>query len=81
MLELPRAGEVAVTGLHFLLPIVVLLWCILVERLSPALSAFWATLAMIFVVLTPAPPQISHSRHGPTSPLTSGAASWISGTA
>jgi TRAP transporter 4TM/12TM fusion protein len=55
MLELPRAGEVALTGLHFLLPIVVLLWCILVERLSPALSAFWATLAMIFVVLTQHP--------------------------
>ena len=55
MLELPRAGEVALTGLHFLLPIVVLLWCILVERLSPATSAFWATLCMIFVVLTQHP--------------------------
>ncbi len=52
MLELPRPGEVALTGLHFLLPIVVLLWCILHEDLSPAASAFWATLAMIFVVLT-----------------------------
>lgn len=49
---LPRAGDVAVTGLYFLLPIVVLLWCILLERLSPALSAFWATLAMIFIVIT-----------------------------
>ncbi len=52
MLELPRAGEVALTGLHFLLPIVILLWCILVEGLSPALSAFWATMAMTFVVFT-----------------------------
>ncbi len=52
MLELPRAGEVALTGLHFLLPIVVLLWCILVERLSPATSAFWATMAMTFVVFS-----------------------------
>jgi len=49
---LPRAGEVALTGLHFLLPIVVLLWSILHEGLSPATSAFWATMAMIFVVLT-----------------------------
>ncbi len=49
---LPKAGDVAVTGLYFLLPIVVLLWCILLERLSPALSAFWATLAMIFIVVT-----------------------------
>ena len=55
MTVLPRAGEVAVTGLHFLLPIVVLLWCILIERLSPSFSAFWATLAMIFVVLTQHP--------------------------
>ncbi|MEE4236693.1 MAG: TRAP transporter permease [Anderseniella sp.] len=52
LLELPRAGEVALTGLHFLLPIVILLWCILVEGLSPALSAFWATMAMTFVVFT-----------------------------
>ncbi|MEZ5447957.1 MAG: hypothetical protein R3E89_02670 [Thiolinea sp.] len=29
-----------------------LLWCILIERLSPALSAFWASVAMIFVVFT-----------------------------
>ncbi len=52
MLELPRPAEVALTGLHFVLPIVILLWCILVERLSPALSAFWATMAMTFVVVT-----------------------------
>lgn len=52
MLELPRPAEVALTGLHFILPIVILLWCILVERLSPALSAFWATMAMTFVVVT-----------------------------
>lgn len=53
--ELPRVGSVAVTGLHFLLPIVILLWCILLERLSPALSAFWATSAMIFIVVTQHP--------------------------
>ncbi len=50
--ELPRAGDVAVTGLYFLLPIVILIWSIVVERLSPALSAFWATIAMIIVILT-----------------------------
>lgn len=55
MTILPRPGDVAVTGLHFLLPIIVLLWCILIERLSPAFSAYWATLAMIFVVLTQHP--------------------------
>jgi TRAP transporter 4TM/12TM fusion protein len=50
--ELPRAGEVAITGLYYILPIVILIWCIIVERLSPALSALWATIAMIVVILT-----------------------------
>ncbi len=53
--ELPRPGATALTGLHFFLPIVVLIWCILIERFSPALSAFWATMAMIFVALTQHP--------------------------
>jgi TRAP transporter 4TM/12TM fusion protein len=53
--ELPRAGATAITGLYFILPIVILIWCIVVERLSPALSAFWATIAMITVALTQHP--------------------------
>ncbi len=53
--ELPHAGETAKTGYYFLLPIVILIWCIIVERLSPALSAFWATIAMIVVALTQHP--------------------------
>ena len=73
MTVLPRAGEVAVTGLHFLLPIIVLLWCILIERLSPALSAFWATMAMLFVVVTQHPLKAWFRRGtalaGPTSGL------------
>jgi len=52
---LPRAWDVAVTGFHFILPIIVLIWCILIERLSPTLSAYWATLAMIFIVFTQRP--------------------------
>ncbi len=52
--ELPRAGETAVTGLYFLLPIIILIWCILPtpDRLSPALSAFLATLFMSLLALT-----------------------------
>ena len=53
--ELPRAGDVAVTGLYFILPIVILIWCIIIERLSPALAALWATVAMIIVILTQDP--------------------------
>ncbi|MGB5706405.1 MAG: TRAP transporter permease [Arenicellales bacterium] len=53
--ELPRAGATAITGLYYILPIVILIWCIIVERLSPGLSAFWATIAMITVALTQHP--------------------------
>lgn len=54
ILELPKAGETALTGLYYILPIIVLLWCILPtpDRLSPALSAFYACLAMIFIAVT-----------------------------
>ena len=51
---LPKAGETAWTGLYFLLPIVILLWCILPtpDRLSPSTAAFFACLAMSFIALT-----------------------------
>ncbi len=54
---LPRAGDVAITGLYFVLPIVILIWCILPtpDRLSPGYAALWATVAMIFVALTQHP--------------------------
>lgn len=54
-LELPEVGPTVKVGLYFLLPIVVLMWCLVVERFSPGLSAFWATLFMIFIVLTQRP--------------------------
>jgi TRAP-type uncharacterized transport system fused permease subunit len=34
--ELPETRAVLLSGLHFLLPVVVLVWCLMVERLSPA---------------------------------------------
>lgn len=55
VLELPEPGPTVKSGLYFLLPVVVLVWCLTVERLSPGLSAFWATLFMIFIVLTHRP--------------------------
>ncbi len=53
--ELPDLGKTAQAGYYFLLPVVVLMWCLTVERLSPALSAFWATVLMIFILLTQRP--------------------------
>ncbi|MEP5607135.1 MAG: DUF3394 domain-containing protein, partial [Marinobacter alexandrii] len=53
--ELPPVGPTVKTGLYFLLPVVVLVWCLTVERFSPQLSAFWATVFMIFIVVTQGP--------------------------
>ncbi len=50
--ELPPLGPTAQAGYYFLLPIVVLMWCLTVERLSPSLSAFWATMLLLFIVVT-----------------------------
>ncbi|MUK47417.1 TRAP transporter fused permease subunit [Aliivibrio fischeri] len=53
--EVPDPGPTIKSGLHFLLPIVVLVWCLTVERFSPGLSAFWASVFMIFILLTQRP--------------------------
>ncbi|MCZ6861722.1 MAG: TRAP transporter permease [Alphaproteobacteria bacterium] len=53
--ELPVTKEVVPTGLHFILPIVVLVYCLMVLRWSPGLSAFWATVILIFIILTQRP--------------------------
>ncbi|MEZ8105616.1 MULTISPECIES: TRAP transporter permease [Vibrio] len=53
--EVPDPGPTVKSGLHFLLPIVVLVWCLTVERFSPGLSAFWATVFMIFILITQRP--------------------------
>ena len=53
--HLPVMGEVVPTGLHFLLPIIVLVWFLMVERQSPAKSAFYAVLVMMAILLTQKP--------------------------
>jgi TRAP transporter 4TM/12TM fusion protein len=53
--KLPVLRPTAQAGYYFLLPVVVLMWCLTVERLSPSLSAYWATVLMIFIVLTQRP--------------------------
>ncbi len=55
IVELPDAGETIKAGLYYLLPVFVLVWCLIVERLSPGLSAFWATAFMLFLLLTQKP--------------------------
>ena len=55
--ELPEIAPTVKSGLHYLLAVVVLIWCLMVEQMSPGLSAFWATLFIIFVMLTQKPIQ------------------------
>ncbi len=55
VLSLPETGPTVKTGLHYILPVIVLVWCLMVERLSPGLSAFWATVLMMFILLTQRP--------------------------
>ena len=53
--KLPVPGPIIKAGLYYLLPVVVLIWCLTVERLSPGLSAFYASLLMIIILLTHKP--------------------------
>ena len=50
--SMPETEPTVKSGLHFLLPVVVLIWCLMIERKSPGLSAFYATALMIFILLT-----------------------------
>jgi TRAP-type uncharacterized transport system fused permease subunit len=53
--ELPEVGPTVKSGLYYVLPVIVLIWCLTVERFSPGLSAFWATAFMMFIVVTHRP--------------------------
>ncbi|ANU36554.1 TRAP transporter permease [Vibrio scophthalmi] len=53
--QLPNTRQVLLSGLHYLLPVVVLVWCLMVERLSPGLSAFWGSVILVVIVLTQRP--------------------------
>ncbi len=61
---LPEVAPTVKSGLYFLLPVVVLVWCLTVERFSPQLSAFWATVFMIFIVITQRPLKAFFRKHG-----------------
>jgi TRAP-type uncharacterized transport system fused permease subunit len=52
---LPDTWPTVRAGLHFLIPIGTLIWCLMIEEMSPALSAFWATMALIALMLTQRP--------------------------
>ena len=78
--ELPPAGATAITGLYFILPIVILIWSIVIERLSPGLSAFWAAITMVIVSLTQHPIKAFFRGSGNyRAAFETGKAAWIDG--
>ncbi len=52
---LPRPGPIFLSGLHYLLPVILLIWLLMVERKSADLSAFWGSMLLIFIILTQRP--------------------------
>jgi len=67
---LPEIGPTLKSGLHFLLPVVALIWNLMVERLSPALSAFWATTFLMFIIVTQRPLFVLFRRTADFGPAT-----------
>ena len=55
VIRLPELWPTVRAGLHFLVPLVVLLWCLMVEELFPGLSAFWATATVMATVVIQPP--------------------------
>ena len=78
-IKLPSIGKVFPTGLHYLLPIVVLVWFLMVEMQSPAKSAFYALLTMIMIVLTQRPLKAMFRRTSIIAALRHGATDLIEG--
>ncbi len=78
--ELPETGPTVRSGMHYLLAVVVLVWCLMVEQLSPALSAFWATMFMVFIILTQKPIiGVMRNAHNISGDFKAGVADLISG--
>ncbi|MDO9414081.1 MAG: TRAP transporter permease [Pseudolabrys sp.] len=55
LIHVPDFYEVARTGLHFLVPVSVLIWCLMIEEMSPGLAAFWGCMFMGALVVTQRP--------------------------
>lgn len=51
----PETWPTVRSGLYFLIPIGILVWCLSVEQLSAGLSAFWAVVSMVLQMVTQRP--------------------------
>ncbi len=55
MQNLPPVRKIFKTGIHYIMPILLLMYLLMIERKSPGLSAFWSTVALLFILLTQNP--------------------------
>lgn len=55
LVKIPDALPILMAGLYFVIPIGVLVWCLMIERLSPGLSVTWAIATIVVVMLTQHP--------------------------
>ncbi len=62
-ITLPKVAEVWKTGLHYILPILVLVWFLMVEQQSPAKSAFYASCLMLLIIVTQKPLKAMFRKH------------------
>ncbi|MCG8509405.1 MAG: TRAP transporter permease [Rhodospirillales bacterium] len=57
-IHLPDTWPTFMAGLHFILPIIVLIWCLIAERFSAGLAVSWAITAQVFVLVAQHPLKI-----------------------
>jgi TRAP transporter 4TM/12TM fusion protein len=81
IIMLPRAWDVVRTGLDFIIPLVVLLWCLTVDQLSPGLSAFWGTVTIMGIFATRKPLLALFRNQSVNDAVTAGAADLVDGLA
>ncbi|MDJ0824287.1 MAG: TRAP transporter permease [Rhodobacter sp.] len=55
MTHLPPTREIFKTGIHYIMPILLLMYLLMIERKSPGLSAFWSTIFMLVILATQNP--------------------------
>jgi len=55
LIRLPEVRPTVLSGLYFIVPIIVLLWALAVKRYSPQQSAFYSVIFLIAIVLTHKP--------------------------
>ncbi|WP_424944908.1 TRAP transporter permease [Aliiroseovarius crassostreae] len=80
VVELPDVAKIYKSGLYYLLPIIVLVYFLMIERKSPGLSAFWATMLLFAILLTQKSLKaFFRGENDPVGRLREGVTDWVEG--